>query len=96
MSLGEERSAVQNPLITYATEIGWEYISPDEALRLRGGNTGFVFKNIFVNQMQRLNPFMDHIHAEEIIKSLERIPSNGNISKVSRPYSFRVKSESET
>jgi len=74
--IGGERSAVQDPLIKYATEIGWERISQSEALRLRGGKTGFVFKEIFINQMQRLNPFMDHIHAEEIIKSLERIPPN--------------------
>ena len=38
MSLpGDERGDVQNPLIKYATNVGWEYISPDEALRLRGG-----------------------------------------------------------
>lgn len=52
--IGGERSAVQDPLIKYATEIGWKYVSQDEALRLRGGKTGFVFKEIFINQMQRL------------------------------------------
>jgi len=35
--LTSERYTVQNPLIRYATQAGWEYLSPDEALRLRGG-----------------------------------------------------------
>lgn len=92
-SLGGERYAVQNPIINYVKEqsaeyisedgnkifikLGWEYVSPDEALRLRGGKTGLVFKEIFINQMQRLNPsFMDHLLAEEVIKKLETVPPN--------------------
>jgi len=75
--LGGERGAVQNQIIKYATEIGWEYINQDEALRSRGGKTGFVFKDIFVNQMQKLNPgFMDHILAEDVIRKLEIVPPN--------------------
>jgi len=96
--LGGERRAVQNRLIGYACEesaeyeagegrrllfrLGWEYVSPEEALRLRGGETGLVFKELFITQMQRLNPgFMDHLLAEELIQQLERIPPNieGNL-----------------
>jgi len=96
--LGGERRAVQQKLIDYVKEpsaeyvtskgsrvfvnLGWEYISPGEALRLRGGKTGLVFRDLFINQMQRLNPeFMDHIMAEELIRRLERIPPNieGNL-----------------
>ena len=81
-ALGGERGSVQNPVIKYAMEIGWEYLSPEEALRLRGGTTGFVFKELFINQMQALNPdFMNQELAEELIKRLERIPPNieGNL-----------------
>lgn len=81
-SPGGEREAVQNPTIRYATEIGWEYVDQDEALRLRGGNTGFVFKEIFIEQMQRLNlDFMNLEMAEELIGRLERVPPNreGNL-----------------
>jgi len=96
--LGAERGSVQDPLIGYVCEksgeyrtsdgrkifleLGWEYVEPEEALRLRGGETGLVFKELFVKQMQRLNPgFMDHLLAEELIKQLERIPPNieGNL-----------------
>ena len=30
-----ERSSVQNPMLRYAEQIGWRYVSPPEALRLR-------------------------------------------------------------
>lgn len=82
-SFGNERASVQQPLINYATDVGWEYIAPEKALRLRGGETGFLFKNIFINQMQRLNPlFMNQLLAEELIKKLERIAPNieGNLT----------------
>ena len=76
-SLGGERSSVQNTLIEYATGIGWEYISPADALRLRSVKTGLVFREIFINQMQTLNPdFMNQQLAEELIKRLERVPPN--------------------
>jgi len=44
--LGNERTAVQEPIIKYAQEVGWNYVSPDEALRLRNGKTGIVFRDI--------------------------------------------------
>jgi type I restriction enzyme R subunit len=85
--LGGERGAVQNPMIEYATEVGWEYISPDEALRLRGGKTGFVLRELFIDQMQRLNPeFMDHLLAEDLIKGLERISPNMEGNQVAWEY----------
>ncbi len=40
--LGTEKTSVQNPLIKYAVEAGWKYLSPDEALRLRRGQAGLV------------------------------------------------------
>ncbi|MGB9937300.1 MAG: type I restriction endonuclease subunit R [Methanobacterium sp.] len=82
MNLGGERQSVQNPMIEYAMEIGWEYISPDDCLRLRCGREGFILKDVFVSQMQRLNDsFMDHLLAEELIKIISKVPPNieGNL-----------------
>lgn len=81
-SLGQERTAVQDPILDYAKEIGWEYISPDEASRLKGGEAGFVFKDVFIRQIQKLNPdFMDNVLAEQLLKDITRIPANieGNL-----------------
>src|SRR5437773_972277 len=56
--LGGEKGAVQNPLIKYATEIGWNYVSPDDALGLRGGESGLVFRQVLLEQLTTLNSFM--------------------------------------
>ncbi|MDO9538373.1 MAG: HsdR family type I site-specific deoxyribonuclease, partial [Thermoplasmata archaeon] len=80
--LGGERGAVQNPLIKYASEIGWLYINQEEALRLRGGETGFVFRDLFIARLLKLNSeFLTPEMAEELIRRLERIPPNieGNL-----------------
>ena len=80
--LGAERHSVQNPLVRYACEIGWEYISPDEALRLRGGETGLVLKEVFTDRMARLNSrFIDSAMIEDLIKRLEMLPARieGNL-----------------
>ena len=34
-----ERSAVQEPMLKYADEIGWQSVSPSEAMGMRGGDT---------------------------------------------------------
>ena len=77
MTLGGERSAVQNPIIKYAVEIGWEKISSDDSLRLRGGEEGRILRNIFYEQVQLLNSdFMGNVFAEELIKNINNIRSN--------------------
>ncbi len=53
-----ERSAVQNPMLKYAEEIGWEYIRPEDALALRSGDTGLYFTGVLEAQLVRLNPGM--------------------------------------
>jgi type I restriction enzyme R subunit len=91
--LGGERYSVQQPIIQYVQEpsaayvsqdgltmffkLGWEYVKPDDALRLKGGEAGMVFREIFIQQLQRLNPdFLDHLMAEELIKKIETVPVN--------------------
>src|SRR4030043_2073112 len=74
MTLGNETSSVQNPLILYATEIGWSYITQEDALTLRGGETGFVFKETFISQLQKLNDFITQPLAEDLIRKIEAIP----------------------
>jgi type I restriction enzyme R subunit len=74
VTLGGERVAVQNPLIHYAEQAGWKYLPPDEARRLRRGDTGLLLHEVFVDQLQRLNPgVVDHLRAEEVAKRLSLI-----------------------
>jgi len=91
--LGSEKYSVQKPIIDYVQEpsaeyvsqdglkvflkLGWQYVAPDDALRMKGGESGMVFREIFIQQLQRLNPdFLDHLMAEELIKKIETLPAN--------------------
>ena len=66
-----ERSSVQKPLLRYAGQIGWDYVSPPEALRLRGGEGSLYFTGILASQLQKLNPgVVDSARAGEILRKL--------------------------
>lgn len=73
--LGGERGSVQNTLIQYACEIGWEYVKPEDALRLRGGKTGLIFRDVFRDQLIKINDdFLDTNMIEDLMKRIERLP----------------------
>ncbi len=82
MSIGAERTAVQNPFLRYAVEVGWTYLPPEEATRLRRGETGLVLHEVLVRQLQALNPgVVDLQRAEDIVGRLVRVRPNieGNL-----------------
>jgi type I restriction enzyme R subunit len=82
MSIGAERSAVQNPFLRYAQEAGWTYLPPDEATRLRRGETELVLYEVLVRQLQALNPgVVDLQRAEDVAARLVRVRPNieGNL-----------------
>jgi len=56
MSIGGERGAVQNPFLRYAKEVGWTYLTPDEALAKRRGLISPVLDSVLIDQLQALNP----------------------------------------
>ena len=71
-SFTTERSSVQNPIIEYATQIGWKYLDPDDALRMRGGETGLILRDVFSSQVIKLNSDFANLEtANIIIKRLE-------------------------
>ena len=66
-----ERSAVQNPMLEYADEIGWESISRLEAAQKRGGNTGLYFTDILQAQLIKLNGgILDQPLCDEVVRQL--------------------------
>ncbi len=74
MSIGAEKSGVQYPLINYATQVGWKYLSPEQALLLRGGENGLLLRETFLAQAQRLNPgIVDHGRAEDLARRISRV-----------------------
>lgn len=75
MTLGGERGSVQNPFIDYAESAKWEYVQKDKATALRGSTTGILFKDLFIDQIIRLNDsFMTRELATELAKRIGRIP----------------------
>lgn len=73
MRLGGERKAVQNPFLTYATEVGWEYLGRNQAEGRRGGETGLLFTDTLVEQLQKLNPqTVNRDRAEELARRIAR------------------------
>lgn len=67
-----ERTEVQNPLLRYATEIGWTFIPQENALTLRGGETGLFFSEMLVAQLCALNPHLT-FDPQAVIRQLENV-----------------------
>ena len=69
-----ERSAVQNPMLKYADEIGWESTSSSDALKLRSGDTGVYFAEVLEAQLLKLNnKVLDASGCAEIMRRLTLI-----------------------
>ena len=66
-----ERSAVQNPMLKYVAEIGWEPISASEAQQMRRGDKGLYFADVLEAQLMRLNwGVLDEARCKEIARRL--------------------------
>ena len=66
-----ERSAVQDPLLKYANEIGWTRLSRSEAMQMRGGDTGRYFSDVLQAQLLKLNKgIVDASNCDDILRQL--------------------------
>ena len=59
-TLATESATVQNPLVRYAGEIGWEIVPQSEAVGLRKGEGGIFFYNLLGDD-HREHPFGNQI-----------------------------------
>ena len=67
-----ERSAVQEPMLKYANQIGWEPISRSDALQMRGGDAAALYlTDVLKAQLLKLNQgILDASSCTEIIRRL--------------------------
>ena len=66
-----ESSAVQNPMLKYADEIGWKSVSRSEAMQMRRGDTGVYFADVLKAQLMKLNRgILDESRCQEIVRQL--------------------------
>ncbi len=71
-SLGSERAVVQEPLIRYATEVGWMRLSQDDALSERGGESGLLLYPTLRRKLLELNPgVLSPDNVEQVIGKIE-------------------------
>ena len=67
-----ERSAVQEPMLKYADEIGWQSVSQSEAMGMRGGDTAALcFLDTLKSQLLKLNKgIVDDSNCAEVMRKL--------------------------
>ena len=66
-----ERDAVQNPMLRYADELGWESISASQAMQMRGGDANLYFADLLESQLLKLNrEVLDEDRCKEILRQL--------------------------
>ncbi len=67
-----ERSAVQEPMLKYADEIGWQSVSQSEAMGMRGGDTAALyFLDVLKAQLLKLNKgIVDDSNCSEVMRKL--------------------------
>ena len=51
-----EAATVQMPMVRHAEEVGWVPVPPQEALVLRGGAAGLLFRGDLEAALRRFNP----------------------------------------
>lgn len=64
---------LQFPMVRHAAEIGWRPVSPAEALRLRGGEDGGLFRGELESAIRRFNPWMTEAAAVAVVERLEAL-----------------------
>ncbi|MFY9227468.1 MAG: HsdR family type I site-specific deoxyribonuclease, partial [Blastocatellia bacterium] len=82
-----ERASVQEPLIKYAQEIGWQRVTANEALKLRNGENNIYFTSILEEQLIKINPqIVNQERATEIIRKLNLL--NPSIESNQKAFSW--------
>lgn len=73
-NLDNEKSTVQNPLVKYATEIGWAYLPQSEAITLRQGEGGLFLYETLRRKLIDLNPgIVTAENVDAIIGTIESV-----------------------
>jgi type I restriction enzyme R subunit len=69
-----ERATVQDPLVKYSREVGWEYVGPENALVNRQGEAGLFFYQVLRDQLITLNEgVVTESNVHELVKRLESV-----------------------
>jgi len=69
-----EAGSVQFPMVKHAAEIGWETITPAEALARRGGEAGTFLRDLLEAKLSEFNPWLGVDAVRSIVETLDALP----------------------
>ena len=69
-----EAGSVQFPMVRHAAEIGWTPLSPSDALAMRGGESGLLFRGVLEEALRRFNPWMTEEAIRSVVENIQALP----------------------
>ena len=69
-----ETDTVQYPMVRHAAEVGWMPLSPRNALTMRGGAAGLLFRGEVEGALRRFNPWMTDNAIRSVVENLLALP----------------------
>jgi type I restriction enzyme R subunit len=70
-----EAGSVQFPMVNHAAEIGWEPLTPFEALTRRGDESSNLFRGVLERKILEFNPWVSKDAARSIVETLDALPA---------------------
>ena len=77
-----EAGSVQYPMVRHTAEIGWTPLRPSEALAMRGGESGLLFRSVLEEALRRFNPWMVDEAVRSVVENIQALPPTieGNLN----------------
>ena len=70
-----EAGSVQFPMVRHAAEIGWMPLSPSNALAMRGGEAGLLFRGVLEEALRRFNPWLTDDAVRSVVENIQALPT---------------------
>ena len=71
-----EAGSVQFPMVKHAEEIGWEPLTPVEALFRRGDESSSLFRGLLEQKLLAFNPWLKPDQARSIVETFDALPAS--------------------
>ena len=68
-----EAGSVQFPMVRHAAEIGWAPLRPVDALAMRGGEAGLLFRGVLEDALHRFNPWLTDDAVRSVVENIQAI-----------------------
>ena len=69
-----EASVVQFPMVRHAAEVGWTPLPPSDALAMRGGEAGLLFRGVLEGALRRFNPWLTDDAVRSVVENIQALP----------------------